>query len=58
MPRTTDPEPQPQRPLGERVMPAPAPAGPAWKKLPHNPEIETGPDGRLRTNMPLPKGPP
>jgi hypothetical protein len=53
--RSTDPEPQVQQPLGERVpRPAPTPPAPQWKPLDHNKHIEQGPDGRLRTNQPLP----
>jgi hypothetical protein len=53
--RTNEPEPQVQRPLGERVVkPGPAPAAPEWKPLDHNKHVEQGPDGRLRTNLPLP----
>ena len=54
MPRDTDPKPGPWRPLGERVQPKPAPASPEWKPVPGSPGIERGPDGKLRTNLPLP----
>lgn len=52
--RTTDPDPQPFRPLGEKVTkPAPAPASPLWKPVPGAAKgVEVGPDGRLRTNIP------
>ncbi|HEX7639321.1 MAG TPA: hypothetical protein VF457_13070 [Burkholderiaceae bacterium] len=47
--RTTDPDPQPIRPLGERV-PAPAPVAPRDKPVPGaGSGIVQGPDGRLRT---------
>ena len=50
--RTTDPEPEPFQPLGQKVTP---PAHPAPKPRQIAPGIEQGPDGRLRTNLPLPK---
>lgn len=55
--RSTDPEPEPWRPIGERVQPkAPTPK-PEWSPLPDNPAIERNrATGRLRTNLPLPKG--
>lgn len=54
--RTNDPtEPERFQPLGEKVVPKADPK-PEWKPLPHNADIQTGPDGRLRTNLPLPKG--
>lgn len=54
--RGNDPiDPQPWRPLGERVIPKPAaPSEPVWKPLDHDKRIERGPDGRLRTNIPTP----
>lgn len=56
--RTNDPtEPERFQPLGEKVVPK-AETKPEWKPLPHNSDIQTGPDGRLRTNQPLPKGTP
>jgi len=51
MPRTTDPEPEPARPLGERI-PAPAKPAPGDRPAPDtNPRhgILIGPDGRYRT---------
>jgi hypothetical protein len=47
-------EPDPWRPLGERVMRAP-PAQPEWTPLAHAPSIEVNRQGQLRTNLPLPK---
>lgn len=53
-----EPLPEPWRPLGERAK-APRPAGPEWTPLPDAPHIERHRDtGRLRTNLPLPKGTP
>ncbi len=49
--RTTDPEPTLQRPLGEKVT-SPPPSTPTWKPKPGAPEIEIGPNGQLRTNIP------
>ncbi|MGN6518673.1 MAG: hypothetical protein ACTHK2_04525 [Dokdonella sp.] len=47
--RTTDPEPTPQRVLGEKVQ-RPAPAAPGDKPVPGAQSgIVRGPDGRLRT---------
>ncbi len=52
--RTNEPEPEPWRPLGEKVTPpAPAPRQPVYQPLEHDKRIERGPDGRLRTNLPL-----
>ncbi len=58
--RNTDPDPPPWKPLGEKVAkPAPAPASPVWKQVPGAAKgIEEGADGKLRTNLPLPKGQP
>ena len=54
--RTTDPTPQPFRPLGERVKPVPTlPAEPIARPT-GTPGVVEGADGRLRTNLPLPKG--
>jgi hypothetical protein len=53
MTRTTDPDPQPMKPLGEKVTPAPPPA-PEWKPKPGSPGIEVNKRGELRTNI---KGP-
>ena len=51
--RTNEPDPQPWRPLGEKVTPPapPAPA-PASKPVPGTDPrygVQVGPDGRLRT---------
>jgi hypothetical protein len=49
MPRTTDPDPEPARPLGERV-PKPAKPEPGDRTAPAGPSgIVIGPDGRYRT---------
>lgn len=57
--RTNDsPDPQPWRPLGERVQRAPAPKAPDWTPRPDAPHIEQDKSGRMRTNLPLPKGNP
>lgn len=56
MTRTTDPELEPFRPFGPKVTPRPPPAAPEPKQI--APGILEGPDGRLRTNLPLPKGAP
>ena len=53
--RTTDPDPQPFQPLGQKVTP-PAPPASAPKQI--APGILEGPDGRLSTNLPLPKAQP
>lgn len=60
MTRTTDDLQGNERwqPLGERVTKPvpPPPAQPEWRQKPGAaPGIEIGPDGRLRTNLPLPK---
>lgn len=52
--RDTEPPPPPWRPLGERV-PREAPAPPP-KPREVAPGIIKGEDGRLSTNLPLPKG--
>lgn len=51
--RTTDDlnPPEPWRPLGERVKAAPPPP----KEREVAPGVIQGTDGRLRTNLPLPK---
>ena len=47
--RSTDPDPQPMRPLGERVTPQP-PNSPPTSPKPTGPSgIVTDKDGRLRT---------
>lgn len=53
--RSTDPDPVPQRPLGEKVTrPAPAPTQPEWKQKPGAAEgVQEDRNGRLRTNFPL-----
>jgi hypothetical protein len=53
--RTTDPDPPPFQPLGERVVKRPEPKRQEWKPLPDNPHIVERPDGKLSTNLPLPK---
>lgn len=53
--RTTDPAPEPWRPLGERVV-RPAPPAPAPRQV--APGVVQGADGRLYTNLPLPKAKP
>jgi hypothetical protein len=50
--RTTDPEPTPFQPLGDRVK-APAPAPTPWKQL--RPGVWEGPDGKLATEPPKEK---
>jgi len=50
--RTTDPDPRPFKPLGEKVTPPPLPSGPTWKPKPGAPGIEINSDGKLRTNIP------
>ena len=47
-------EPEPWRPLGERIAHSP-PSKPEWQPLPHAPCIEVNRQGQLRTNLPLPK---
>lgn len=51
--RNTDPDPKPQRPLGEKVIPATPPSPPNWRPKPNAPGIEIGSNGRLRTNLPI-----
>ena len=51
--RTTDPEPRPFQPLGQRVTPQTVAPEPAPKQV--APGIVQGSDGRLYTNLPLPK---
>lgn len=55
MTRTTDDlqDKEPWRPLGEKVTP-PAPPAPEPKQI--APGVLQGPDGRLSTNLPIPKG--
>ena len=50
--RTTDPEPTPFRPLGEKVTPKTPPAPPP---KPNEHGIVTDKDGRMSTNLPPPK---
>ena len=58
MPRDTDPKPGPWRPLGERVKPEQAAKPAEWVPVPGSPGIEKHQaTGRLRTNLPLPRGP-
>jgi hypothetical protein len=59
--RTTDEEPQPMRPLGERVTP-PKPTEPEWKPYVDRngtrPQgVEVNSEGKIRTNRPLPTYP-
>lgn len=57
--RSIDPDPEPWRPLGHPIAkPSEAAPAPAPTPLPGAPHIERGPDGKLSTNLPLPKGPP
>lgn len=53
--RTTDPDPQPFQPLGEKVEKKPAPKREEWKPLPHNPGVYERADGKLSTGPVLPK---
>lgn len=58
MTRTTDPDPQPFQPLGEKVAPK-KPADPEWVPVPDSPNVERNVvTGRVRTAIPLPKGHP
>ena len=50
--RSTDSDPIPKPPLGEKVTPKTLPSPPTWKPKPDAPGIEIGPDGKLRTNIP------
>lgn len=53
--RTTDPAPEPWKPLGERVLaPAPPPVEP--KRI--APGVLQDADGRFHTDLPLPKDAP
>lgn len=52
--RTTDSDPKPYGPLGERVI-KPVPVKPEWTPKPGSPGIEQNAKGELRTNIPLPK---
>jgi hypothetical protein len=56
--RTTDPEPQPFQPLGEKVDRTPPDLTPEWKPRPGSPGIYENREGRVRTDMPLPMVPP
>lgn len=53
--RSTDPDPKPFRPLGDRVE---KPKGAAPAPVPIAPGVVRDPDGKYRTNLPLPKGKP
>lgn len=58
MTRTTDDlrDAEPFRPFGPKVVP-PAPTQPEWKQRPGAaPGVEEDRNGRVRTNLPLPKG--
>lgn len=50
--RTNDPDPQPFQPLGQKVTPSPPPA-PDPKQI--APGVLQRTDGKLYTNLPLPK---
>jgi hypothetical protein len=59
--KTTDPDPNPFRPLGDRVVP-PKPNEPEWKPYRDrdgNPcrGVEVNSEGKIRTAIPLPKYP-
>lgn len=60
--RTTDnPWPEPQHPLGERVIP-PQPREPEWKPYKdregnRQEGVEVNSEGKIRTQLPLPKVP-
>ena len=54
--RNNDPEPTLQRPLGERVTKQTPSSQPTWRPKPDAPGIEISSDGKVRTNLPLPKG--
>jgi len=56
--RTTDPDPTPMRPLGEKATPKPQPSPPTWQPKPGAPGIESDPSGRMRTNIPANGGNP
>jgi hypothetical protein len=47
--RTTDPDPKPFRPLGEKVTPPAPPPAPEWKPRAGSPGIEENAQGQLRT---------
>lgn len=50
--RTTDPDPVPFKPLGEKVIPPPPPA-PEWKQIPGAAKgVGIGSDGKLSTRIP------
>lgn len=49
--RTTDPEPRPCIPVGERVIPPTSPK-PEWTPKPGSPGVEQNAKGELRTNIP------
>ncbi len=52
--RTTDPDPKPFRPLGEKVPRQAPPTTPAPRRAQEYTGIVVGPDGRLHTSLPLP----
>lgn len=55
MTRTTDPEPEPYKPFGEKVLPQ-KPKLPEWEPLRDSPGIERSRvTGQLRTNRPPPR---
>jgi hypothetical protein len=56
MRNTDDPWETPQRPLGERVQPV-QPREPEWKPKPGSPGVEVNSEGKVRTQLPLPKYP-
>ncbi|MET0383758.1 MAG: hypothetical protein ABW032_10100 [Burkholderiaceae bacterium] len=47
-------DPLPRKQLGDRVARQPL-ARPEWRPLPHAPGLEVDRQGKLRTNLPLPK---
>lgn len=54
--RSIDQEPEPFKPLGHPIeKPAKAVPAPTTTPLPGAPHIQRGPDGKLSTNLPLPK---
>jgi hypothetical protein len=53
--RNTDPDPEPFRPLGEKVVREQPKQ--EWWPLPHNPGVEVDARGRVRTKPPLPVTP-
>lgn len=55
--RSIEPDPEPWRPLGHPIVkPSKTEPASATVPLPGSPGIERAPDGKLSTNLPLPKG--